>query len=153
MFCERCGEAISEELNFCKRCGSRVNKAEAAATGLDKSRIIIFLTISVAVVAFLGFAFMAGLVAMFLDRGADSRTIVFVTFALAAAIFGICYSLIQQLSKVIDSSSLSGRQNKETAPQNILSPAETAQLAPSMAAPASVAENTTRTLDEAFIKR
>lgn len=154
MFCERCGEAISGETNFCNRCGTRINKAEAAEVTANTNRLSLFIVVATTVLGVAGFAFMAGIIALLLGKGAESKAIIFIAFAFASAIFGICYALIQQLSKAIDRTTTAKlySMREDTTSHNLASPV-TSQLPPQRETPASVTERTTRTLEEAVVKR
>jgi hypothetical protein len=77
-----------------------------------------------------------------------------VSFFYLAALFGICWLLLHQISELTGKPHARRPENvHETTEPAYLKPATTAQLGESTIEPASVTEATTRTLDEVLIER
>jgi hypothetical protein len=149
MYCSSCGNEIKKGLNYCSSCGARIIDPEAEAGG---SR---FQNISTAI-GFVGLGGIIGfifLVKLLLEHKFPEGPMVMILFAFLATIFGISFLLIRQLS----ASSREVREKQtdfrtDTAPK-YMSPVNTHQLEEPAGEPASVVENTTRTLDEVMIER
>ncbi|MDQ3798080.1 MAG: hypothetical protein M3384_01395 [Acidobacteriota bacterium] len=163
MFCSNCGSGgINPELNYCNRCGAKVSKPEAGA-GKSVSENLSSALGYIGGFGFLGFIFV---IIALVKNDVPVRALVAVSLFYLAALFGICYLILQQIS-ASSNSAASGklpaalipdlRDNFQAGQQ--LNPADTAQLesprepASDAAASASVTENTTKTLDEVLLKR
>lgn len=143
MFCERCGKLIDDARNFCNGCGAPL-KREA-----DNSKSVISsLTSALISIVVVGLGVLVALTAILMDKmdGFDS-ILKFIVIYLAALV-GISFMIVRQLSKVIDAKVLVRPQFKENAvPPVQLAPPVTAQLE-EFRTPASVIEKTTRILDK-----
>lgn len=147
MYCERCGKSIDEELNFCKSCGAQLKKNGAAES---KSLLNLLIT-ALIVITTAGIGVLAGFLAILLDKIPRIEPVLIFAMFYLATLFGICFMIMRQVSKLIDAK-LSGRYVETVNPpphQPLvqLPPKTTAQLEHHRE-PASVVDSTTRTLDK-----
>ncbi len=147
MYCSTCGTEIKAELNYCSRCGARVDKL---AVG-DKSEALESLSMSTCFVGLGGLGLTVGLIAILLNYNVIPQVIVMLTFAFLSAVFGISFLMIQQLSRMTNSSTSEKILEKANPVQ--FGAVNTAQLEEYRQPAQSVTENTTRTLDEVLAKR
>jgi predicted nucleic acid-binding Zn ribbon protein len=147
MYCERCGKQIDDALNFCNACGAQLRKEKS-----EQQSVLNTLITALIVVCTAGLGVLVGLMAILLDKLQNPEpAFIFAIFYLAT-LFGIAFMLMRQISKLIDAK-LTGKDKSESsssrrdAPLVQLPPKTTAQLE-DFREPASVIDNTTRTLDE-----
>lgn len=151
MYCSNCGNAVTSDLKFCKNCGDRLAKEEDK-DGTPGKMLDNILTTLFLVVMF-GLGILVGLVAVLLDKNIQTQVVVLIVIAYLGAIFGICYTLLSQVPKLIDAKlKRSSTVTETTSEPQYLRPAATAQLG-EYNEPASVTEHTTRTLEEVPVKR
>ena len=154
MFCPNCGKTADKKLKYCSGCGERLSKAaEIDKDGTPGKMLDNILTTLFLVVMF-GLGILVGLVAVLLGNGVEPKFVMFIAIAYLGAVFGICYTLLSQVPKLIDAK-LKGNStasDHSTAPPE-LRPAATAQLGAPIDMPASVTEHTTRTLDKISVER
>ena len=145
MYCAACGSAINDKLNYCKNCGAKIAKEEDSGP----ASMVDSLLTSVAWITIGGFGILIGLVAVLLKNGFDQKGIALIAVVYLAALFGLCYMLLSHLPKLIDAKL--DRKNETTGPVESYQPPlfakNTAQLEEHRE-PASVTEQTTRTLDK-----
>lgn len=147
MYCERCGKQIEEALNFCNACGAQLRKEKSEQQSVLNTMITALIVVCTA-----GLGVLVGLMAILLDKLQNPEpAFIFALFYLAT-LFGIAFMIMRQVSKLIDAK-LKG-QDLATSTRSVrdepliqLPPKTTAQL-DEHCQPASVIENTTRTLDE-----
>ncbi len=147
MYCSSCGNEITKGLNYCNSCGVRVVDPEKAKSrsGLENiSTAIGFIGLG----GLIGFIF---LVRILLERSVDKEPLVIILIAYLATIFGISYMLINLLSG-ISKESKRDVEFQADLPKSIR-PIDTNQLEEPKQSPASVVENTTRTLNKVPIER
>lgn len=150
MYCSNCGNAVTTDLKYCKNCGDKLAKEEDKE-GTPGKMLDNILTTLFLVVMF-GLGILVGLVAVLLGNDVETRVVVLIAIAYLAAVFGICYTLLRQVPKLIDAK-LNGRTaSPEFVPPAQL-PAKTTGQLESYRQPASVSEHTTRTLDKVPIER
>ena len=147
MYCSRCSTQISEDLNFCSSCGERVNKNDLAETSKKQSEMLDNLAIALICVGCGGMLFLVGLLAVLLDKAIASQVIVLLVGMYVAAWFGICYKLLGQISKLVDAN-LEDRKSQRSGITPVQLPARSTAQLEEFREPASVIENTTRTLDK-----
>ena len=141
MFCAGCGSQIQQGLNYCSRCGRRVaDDAKAASVGP---------TMIAAYTGGVGFVSYIFVILIMSRSGVLPNLFVPITFFYFAALFGICFILLRQGS----SAEKTTEQVDERKEPAYLQPANTAQLPPTSAEPASVTEHTTRTLNNVPTER
>ena len=148
MYCERCGKEIDDSLNYCNGCGTPLKRE------IGSYRTVITMMIAaLSVVGIAGLGILIVLLAVLLNRVARPEPVfAFAVFYLAAW-FGVCFMMMRQISKLVDAN-IAGKirfdpeKSRQTgSPLVQLPPRTTAQLE-EYRQPASVIENTTRTLDE-----
>ena len=147
MYCSNCGNELKKSLNYCNSCGARVVDLTEERGG---SR---FQNISTAI-GFIGVFGLVGfyfLVKLLLDHNVLEGVILIILLAYLATIFGISYLLIQQLNPKSEKSS--GEVEFRADAPKAFKPANTNQLEEPKQQPASVVEDTTRTLDEVYAQR
>ena len=146
MYCERCGKQLDEALNFCNGCGAQLRKERGDQRSVLNSLITALIVVSIA-----GFGALVGLMAILLDKLAKPEpAFIFALFYLAT-LFGIAFMIMRQISRLIDAK-LKGNDVDAILP--IRHEERPVQLPPTSTArleehrePASVTENTTRTLE------
>lgn len=142
MYCERCGKQIDKGLNFCNGCGAQLKKDGEK----DQSALVTLIGALIAV-GVGGFAILIPIFAILLDK-IDRYEPVFAFAALYLLLqFGICFMIARQISRLIDAKVGSG----DTVETVKYSPAQLSRRSTNQLEefrePASVIENTTRTLD------
>jgi ABC-type multidrug transport system fused ATPase/permease subunit len=154
MYCERCGKLLDEALNFCNACGAQLKKGGEA----EQKSILNTLITAVIVVATAGIGVLVAFLAILLDKVPNIEPVIAFAIIYLATLFGICFMIMRQVSKLIDAK-LAGKNIYEAvnppSPQQPLvqlPPKTTAQLEKHRE-PASVTDSTTRTLDEATVAR
>lgn len=152
MFCPNCGKNVNAKLKFCSGCGDRLSKAtEFDKDGTPGKMLDNILTTLFLVVMF-GLGILVGLIAVLLGNDVRIEPVVVITLAYLAAVFGICFTLVRQIPKLVDAKL---KANEEySSPVSIrdeaivqLPPRLTNQLG-EFRQPASVTDSTTRTLDK-----
>ncbi len=104
-------------------------------------------------VALGGFGILIGLVAVLLKNGFDHKGIMVIAFFYLAALFGVCYMLLNQLPKLIDAKIKPKRETPESYQPPQLFAKTTAQLEEHREPVMSVTDNTTRTFDKIPLKK
>ncbi len=147
MFCSKCGKESSNGFKFCKSCGYRFvheqeDKDSSPGKMLDNVLTTLFL------VVMFGLGILVGLVAVLLANNVPVQVVTVIVVAYLAAVFGICVSLVRQVTKLIDArlKGLNQQQEFEALPD--YAQRNTAQLEEFREPTASVTERTTRTLVE-----
>ena len=109
---------------------------------------------SLGYIGLFGFLALVGIVAILINNGGDEPLIVTVTAMFLATLFGICFIILKQISKLSGNTTESKQSNTDPSStiKEINSPI-TNQLEEPRQAPASVIENTTRTLDKVKVER
>lgn len=152
MFCPNCGKTANAKLSYCNGCGERLSKAdEIDKDGMPGKMLDNILTTLFLVVMF-GLGILVGLVAVLLGNNVEPKFVMFIAIAYLGAVFGICYTLLSQVPKLIDAKLRSSAALQESTGQRQLEPLTTAQL-DEYREPASVIDNTTRTLDKVPVQR
>jgi ABC-type transport system involved in multi-copper enzyme maturation permease subunit len=146
MYCATCGSLLNQELNYCNRCGARVDKL---AVSENKSEALQYLSMATGFVGLGGLGLTVGLIAILLNFNIQSEVVVMLALAFLAAVFGISFLMIRQISQMTNASQPSRKNVFENSQLN--SP-NTAQLEEPRIPAASVTENTTRTLEKELIK-
>lgn len=153
MYCRSCGRQVDKGLKFCNGCGAKLGRTdENDAEGtpgkmLDNILTTLFLTV------FFGMGILVGLVAVLLGNGVSTEMVAIVTITYIAAILGIAVILGRQVPKLIDAKlKMRSEADHEPSPAQ-LRPLTTAQLEEYREPAGSVTEHTTRTLEEAPIRR
>lgn len=155
MFCSKCGKSLEAGLKFCNACGNRLVGEPEDKDGTPGKMLDNVLTTLFLIVMF-GFGILVGLVAVLLGNGVKVEPVVVIVIAYLAAVFGICFTLLRQVPKLIDARLKASGLSQEpgsTAPVSQLKPVTTAQLIEYREPVASVTDHTTRTLEHVPLKR
>lgn len=147
MYCATCGTTVNSKLSYCQRCGSQIVKASAVEKSPTNLKD---LTIVTGVVGLGGLGITLGLIVVLLNFNVVPTVVVILALAFLCAVFGITFWMTQQTSKMFNAA--------QNPPENLPEPAQinlrnAARLEEPRQPPASVVENTTRTLDEVLAKR
>ena len=140
---------MKQGLNYCNRCGGKIEKnAEPESTSVAKN-----LATSLGFIGVAGFGVLIGIIAILTKSDFDQAALVLVVGLYLTTLFGICLSILRMIPKV--SGNAETFQNNAptfSKPSEIKSPTAN-QLEEPKQAPASVVENTTRTLDKVPVER
>lgn len=152
MFCPNCGKNVSAKLKYCSGCGERLSKAVEIDKDSTPGKMLDNILTTLFLVVMFGLGILVGLIAVLLGNGVRIEPVVVITLAYLAAIFGICYTLVRQIPKLVDAKLRSNQENRQHVPEGDeplvqLPPRSTNQLE-EFRQPASVIDNTTRTLDK-----
>lgn len=147
MYCPTCGRTVNEGLKYCNSCG------QCLAKGVDKDgtpdQMLNNILRTLAVIVVFGLGILIGLVAVLLGNGVKTDAVTALIFVYLLTIFGIGFTLIRQVPKLIDAklkawNNPGGRASSQ--PQ--LSPQTTGQLDEYREPVMSVIDHTTKTLDK-----
>ncbi len=149
MYCPSCGIQIKTALNFCSRCGGKIEKSEAGESNSKYHNI----STAVGVVGLGGMIALVILSLKFLKAGVDMGGIIVIIAMFLVAILAMIYMIIRMMPKYLEKPSPQEiAQTEYVGPRNLRA-ANTAQLEEPKQFPASVIEDTTRTLDKVFVKK
>jgi hypothetical protein len=153
MFCSKCGNSISSGLSYCNNCGNKVIREVEDKDGTPGKMLDNILTTLFLIVMF-GLGILVGLVAVLLGSNVKTEIVMVTIIAYLGAIFGICFSLVKQVPKLIDARlKASGYAPNEPVEKPLLNPRATAQLEEFRTPVASVTDHTTRTLEKVPLRR
>jgi hypothetical protein len=142
MYCERCGKQIDEGLNYCSACGTQLRREP-----LPPQRFLTaFLMASLASTTIIGLIVLALLIVTLLAKGSQPEPVFAFAVVYLITLFGICFMIMRQVSKLIDVELRSRELPARAAPLVQLPPRSTSQLE-EFREPASVTDHTTRTLE------
>jgi hypothetical protein len=152
MYCPNCGSTVNKKLKFCNACGERLSKAsEIDKDGmpgkmLDNVLTTIFLTVM------FGLGILVGLVAVLLGNDVQPPLVGMIVIAYLAAVFGVCFTLVKQVPKLIDARLRANENEYELRESARLAPLTTAQLEEYREPVMSVSDHTTKALDKIPVK-
>ena len=149
MYCSNCGNKVTEGLNYCNRCGGKVQGIDSVVSESVAER----LASSLRWIGFGGFIALIALVAMMLKDNILDATVVTIIAMFLTTLFGICFLILWQISKLTASQSNSTRVDSSASAPAGLESKIPDQLEQPQQPPASVVENTTRTLDKVPVTR
>ena len=153
MFCPNCGTTVNKKLKYCNSCGERLSKSgEIDKDGMPGKMLDNILT-TVGVIVTFGLGILVGLVAVLLGSGMPQGPVVVIIVAYLAAVFGICYTLLTQVPKLIDARLKADGFAEESRQAERLTPLTTAQLEEYREPVMSVTDRTTKTLDQVPLER
>lgn len=141
MYCSGCGTEINAGLNYCNRCGSPV-------TGAEKSTVAENLSQAMGYIGGFGFFGFIFVIFLLVRAGIAPGLIIAVSALYLGALIAVCYMVLQQTSPFTSKRKRPAVGAVDIPEPAYLRPITTAQLPEQMERPASVTENTTRTLDE-----
>lgn len=148
MYCEQCGKQIDEALNYCNSCGTQLRKKDPTVRSLAGGMVS-----AMAATVIFGLLILAVLIGNLFDKIGRMEPLFVFAVAYLILLFGICFMIMRQVSKLIDAE-LKSREFPQRASTPIvqLPPRSTNQLE-EFREPASVTDHTTRTLDEVQVPR
>lgn len=156
MFCSKCGNQVNAKLKYCNFCGVKLakNDWDEDFGGTGNISPLNGLITALPFIVLGGLGILIGLLAMLLKQGVNHETVGIIAVFYLASLTAICFSLIRAMSKLIE---MKAKEKAESHSQVIppvqLPAVNTAQLEEMRQQPFSVTDNTTRTFDEAFVKR
>lgn len=148
MYCPNCGKTAEKKLKYCSGCGERLSKASEIDKDGTPGKMLDNILTTLFLVVMFGLGILVGLVAVLLGNNVEPKFVMFIAIAYLAAVFGICYSLLSQVPKLIDARLKSQQGSTELIEQPQLERVTTAQLEEYREPVMSVTEHTTKTLDQ-----
>ncbi len=152
MYCSKCGKSLEPGLKYCNACGNRLGLEPEDKHGTPGKMLDNILTTLFLVVMF-GLGILVGLVAVLLGNAVRTEVVMIIVIAYLAAVFGICFSLVRQVPKLIDARLKGAGYVGETQADRELPPRTTAQLEEYREPVGSVTDHTTRTLMNTATRR
>ena len=145
MYCSTCGKSIQENLNYCNSCGAR-NQKNPLIVGNSSSKIM---GVAGAFVGMVGLVCFVGLLKILLDSRLDTAAIIVILIAYLAAVFLLTAMMVGHVWKHSGDIRFKSKDRAdEYEASNAFRGVNTTQLPEQRDFPASVTENTTRTLDK-----
>ena len=151
MYCSNCGNELKPDLRYCNSCGYKL--PEENINSGEGARIARTLTTAAGFVGVVGLIGALILVNVLMDSPIMSGPAVVILIAYLATVFGICAFALKQARHFLVSDSGEKRAQPQKEPPLAMPQRDTNQLGPAQTPPASVTENTTRTLDKVPIER
>ena len=108
MFCQNCGNSITENLKYCNRCGFRVSgdiERQEKPLIIQPSKptgIIAALSIVTGVIVLSGLGILFPLLILLLKTHVDPSAVIVITLMVLATLFGISWLMIRQISRALD---------------------------------------------------
>lgn len=154
MYCPACGSAVNDQLHYCNRCGERLTRPEIPETKDETRKLIDSLMTTIFLVVMFGLGILVGLTAILLDKNVAHGGVAAIIALWLAAIFGICFMLARQASRLIEIRTRRLERDLDSPrKESYLPPTNPNQLDAHREPARSVVETTTRTLDESKIER
>ena len=139
MFCSSCGKQIDDSLKFCNGCGTRIKN--------DEDSPLHSLIVALIVIGTAGLGILVGLAAVMLDKIPNFGPVLIFGVVYLGVLFGICFMIMRQITKLIDAD-LGRRRLPETESRFAELPPRSTNPLEEFREPASVTDQTTRTLDK-----
>ena len=144
MYCESCGKKIDESLNYCNGCGASLRIEVRSQKSLAA-----FLIAGLTVTTITGFVLLALTMAYMIDRVVPRIEPLFVFGGVFLfVLLGIAFLIMRQVSRLIDHELKVGEIPKRGAEPLVRLPPKSTNQLEEFREPASVVDNTTRTLDK-----
>ena len=147
MYCPSCGKTVNEGLKYCNSCGVRLTR-ESADKGDAPGKMLNNILRTLAAIVVLGLGILVGLAAVLLSSGLKADTVAALVFFYLLTIFGICFTLIRQVPKLIDAKLKAWNNAGDIPAMPELTPQTTGQLDEYREPVMSVTDRTTKTLDK-----
>ncbi len=148
MYCPNCGETVDKKLRFCKSCGERLSKADELDKDGTPGKMLDNILTTIFLVVMFGLGILVGLVAVLLGNNLDPTFVTLIAVAYLTAVFGICFTLLKQVPKLIDARLKANNLDEGSHERARLSPPSVAQLEEYREPVMSVTDRTTKTLDK-----
>jgi hypothetical protein len=143
MFCERCGKQIDESLNYCNACGTQLRREILP----PQKSLTSFMIAAFSCTVIFGLLILAILISTLFGKVPNPDPLIAFGVAYLVVLFGICFIIGRQISKLIDADIRSREfPQRSSAPPVQLPPRKLNQL-DEFREPASVTDHTTRTLE------
>lgn len=144
MFCSKCGNQLSAELNYCNKCGTAINKIDSETRSSASGNFSEALGY-IGGFGFIGFIF---LVLILVKSQVPEKTLTLISLFYLAALFGVCYLIIQQGKSPIGKSEPEKSEPQNFVPLVELPAKDTNQLNEYREPAITVTEETTRNFDK-----
>ncbi|QQS32342.1 MAG: zinc ribbon domain-containing protein [Acidobacteriota bacterium] len=152
IFCSNCGNRLAEGLKYCNSCGFRLGVEDDNDKEGKPGKMLDGILTTVFLIVLFGLGILVGLVAVMLDKNVMPQLVAIVVIAYLGAIFGISFTLLSQVPKLVDAKLSERKQGRlPAATHQQLEPANTAEFIDHPIA--SVTDHTTRTLEEVPVRR
>lgn len=143
MYCERCGKAIDEGLNYCNNCGAQLRRESPPPRSITGVMIA-----ATACTTIVGLVILAGLMAILLETSRTPEPVFVFGCVYLAALCAISFMMMRQVSKLIDADLRSREFPQRTSPPPAVQlPPRSTNPLEEYREPASVTDHTTRTLE------
>ena len=142
MFCSGCGTEVEGGLNYCKRCGNRVAKEQPSAVAENLAGALPY----IGSFGFIGF--IAVLFLLLRSPTVSQGSIMLVSTVYLTALLAICFLILRQTSPFTIGTRRGLQDETPAQSPAYLKPVTTAQLGATSEEPISIAEHTTRELQE-----
>ena len=152
MYCPKCGNSVSDGLKYCNSCGVQLT-AEAEDKDGTHDKMLEHVVTGLCVSVVFGFGILVGLVAVLLSNDVPPSWVSIIAVVYLAAVFGICFTLVRQITKLIDARLKAPGQNVNIQRTPQLSPVTTGALEEFREPVMSVTDHTTKTLDRIQVAR
>ncbi len=152
MYCPNCGTTVDKKLKFCNACGERLSKAAEIDKDGTPGKMLDNVLTTIFLIVMFGLGILVGLVAVLLGNDVTPPLVGMIVIAYLAAVFGICYTLVKQVPKLIDARLRATEFAEESRERARLAPLATGQLAEYREPAMSVTDHTTKTLDKSPLK-
>lgn len=144
MFCSKCGNQLSAQLNYCNRCGTPVNKLDSE-TRVGVSGKLSESLVYIAVFGFVGFIFM---ILILIKNQVPEKALIMLSLFYLATLFGICALILQHVKTAFGKSEPEKNDAQDFVPLVQLPAKNTNQLDEYHEPAISVTEETTRNFDK-----
>lgn len=149
MYCPSCGNQIQTALNYCNRCGGKIEKSNPKEIQAKYQSI----STAVGVVGLGGMIALVVLSLKLLKENVEIGALIVIVAMFLFAILAMIYMVIRFMPQYLESPKSGRIAETEYVAPGSLTAANTAQLEEPKQYPASVIEETTRTLDEVHINK
>lgn len=155
MFCSNCGNELRQGLKYCNRCGviiaAEMERSSVSSTKGNAAQVLSGAVGGIGVFGIIGLGILIGRILRLDDIKPPH---VFLVILFAVFIFAVIFLLVRQISKLTDKIHLLGANETEPFTRASFQRAgNTAQLESFREPIGSVTEHTTRTFDEALLKK
>ena len=148
MYCSNCGKTVDQNLKYCHGCGERLSKASEIDKDGTPGKMLDNILTTLFLIVMFGLGILVGLVAVLLGNEVRPDAVFWLGLAYLATIFGICFTLIRQVPKLIDARLKAWNNTGDIPSVPRLSPQTAGQLDEYREPAMSVTDHTTKTLDK-----
>jgi hypothetical protein len=141
MYCPNCATEVNPDIHYCNSCGFRIRIDGTGDAGIATS-----LTRAVGWIGVIGLIAFVFIIKLLIENSTEPGAIVAISFMYLGAVFGICAYILSYI-KSLHKTRLIERDTEKPGGLELRTRI-TKQLEHARTPPASVVENTTRTLDK-----